>query len=107
MPSLRDRLVLGLVLANVVLQVTDGVATFVGLRAGFGEGNPLLGWAFDRLGAAPTLCLFKLEAIAAVVLVWRLRRSPLAAPALAVTAAIYAVFSLVPWASALAGLQGM
>ena len=102
-----ERAVLALVLANIMLQVIDGVATFAGLRAGFTEGNPLLGWAFAQLGAGPALCLFKLEAIAALVLLWRLRQSPLAAPALALGAAAYTVFSLLPWASALAELQGM
>jgi hypothetical protein len=107
MPLARDRVVLALVLANVVLQLADGLATFVGVRAGVGEGNPLLVWAFAHLGTAPALCLFKLEAIAAVVLLWRLRQSPLAAPALALGAAAYTAFSLLPWASALAELQGM
>jgi hypothetical protein len=106
MPLPRDRTVLTLVVANLVLQIADGLATFAGVRAGFAEGNPLLGWAFARVGAGPALCLFKLEAIAALALVWRLRRSPLAAPALAVSAAAYTLLSLVPWASALAGLQG-
>ena len=102
-----ERAVLALVLANVVLQVIDGVATFAGLRAGFAEGNPLLGWAFDQLGAGPALCLFKLEAIAALAVVWRLRTSPLAIPALAFSAALYTAFSILPWATALAGLQYM
>ena len=102
-----ERAVLALVLANVVLQVIDGVATFAGLRAGFAEGNPLLGWAFGQLGAGPALCLFKLEAIAALGIVWRLRTSPLAIPALTLSAALYTIFSVVPWAAALVGLQGM
>jgi hypothetical protein len=102
-----ERAVLALVLANVALQVIDGVATFAGLRAGFAEGNPLLGWAFAQFGAGPALCVFKLEAIAALAVVWRLRTSPLAIPALAFSAALYTAFSILPWATALAGLQYM
>jgi len=102
-----ERAVLALVLANVALQVIDGVATFAGLRAGFAEGNPLLGWAFAQFGAGPALCVFKLEAIAALAVVWRLRTSPLAIPALAFSAALYTAFSVLPWATALAGLQSM
>src|SRR5205823_9748744 len=102
-----ERAVLALVLANVALQVIDGAATFAGLRAGFAEGNPLLGWAFAQFGAGPALCLFKLEAIAALAVVWRLRTSPLAIPALALSAVLYTAFSVLPWATALAGLQYM
>src|SRR5262249_4910919 len=99
-----ERAVLALVLANVVLQVIDGVATFAGLRAGFAEGNPLLGWAFEQLGTGPALFIFKLEAIAALGVVWRLRTSPLAIPALRFSAALYPAFSVLPWAAALASL---
>ena len=58
-------------------------------------------------GAGPALCLFKLEAIAALAVVWRLRTSPLAIPALALSAVLYTAFSVLPWATALAGLQYM
>src|SRR2546428_6963560 len=102
-----ERAVLALVLANVALQVIDGVATFAGLRAGFAEGNPLLGWAFAQFGAGPALCLFKLEAIAALAVIWRLRTSRLAIPALAFSAAPYTPLSVLPWAAALAGLPSM
>ena len=97
-----ERGVAALVLVNVVLQLFDGVATYVGLGAGFGEGNPLLLWAFERLGPASALCLFKLEACACLLVVWQLRRSRLALPALATSAVVYAGCSLAPWAAALA-----
>jgi len=102
-----ERAALALVLANILLQVIDGVATFAGLRAGFTEGNPLLGWAFAQLGAGPALFLFKLEAIGALAVVWRLRTSPLAIPALVFSAALYTAFSALPWAAALASVQYM
>src|SRR5438132_5201364 len=99
-----ERAVLALVRANVALQVVDGLATFAGLRAGFAEGNPLLGWAFAQLGTGPALFLFKLEAIGALAVVWRLRTSPLAIPALPFSAALYTAFSALPWAAALVSL---
>jgi uncharacterized membrane protein len=102
METQAERGVLALVLVNVVLQAFDGVATYVGLHAGFAEGNPLLDWALGRLGPASALCLFKLQACACLLLLWHLRRSRLVAPALVLSAAIYVVCSLAPWTAALA-----
>ncbi len=93
-----------LVVINFALQLFDGVATYVGLGAGFAEGNPLLVWAFDRVGPASALCLFKLEACACLLLVWHLRRSRLAVPALATSAVVYVTCSLAPWTAVLATL---
>jgi hypothetical protein len=100
-----ERGVLALVFLNVVLQVFDGVATYVGLHAGVGEGNPLLAWALRQIGPASALLLFKLHACACVLLLWRVRRNRLAVPALALSAAVYVVCSLAPWAAALAELH--
>jgi uncharacterized membrane protein len=100
----RERAVGALVLMNLALQLFDGVATYVGVHSGFSEGNPLLGWAFGHLGAASALCLFKLEACACVLILWRMRWSRLAAPALALSAVVYALCSFGPWTAALSGL---
>jgi uncharacterized membrane protein len=99
-----SRGVTALVLVNFALQLFDGVATYVGLGAGYAEGNPLLVWAFERMGPASALCLFKLEACACLLLVWHLRRSRLAVPALTASAVVYASCSLAPWTAALATL---
>ena len=100
----RERAVGVLVLMNLALQVFDGVATYVGvLHAGFSEGNPLLDWAFGQIGTGSALCLFKLEACVCVLLLWRMRWSRLAAPALALSAAVYALCSFAPWTAALSG----
>ena len=102
----RSELMLaGLVLLNVGLQVFDGLATYAGLRAGMGEGNPLLLASMRHLGTAQALVLFKLEACAALALIWAVRRSSLAAPALIVCAAVYLVWSVGPWTAALAELS--
>ena len=98
-----ERGILALVLLNLALQLLDGAATYAGLHAGFGEGNPLLAWAFGVLGPASALCLFKLQACACVLVLWRLRAHRLVTPALAFCAAVYTVCSLAPWAAALAG----
>lgn len=92
-------------LLNVALQVFDGVATYVGLHAGMGEGNPLLVWALGQLGPASALFVFKLQACACLLLLWRVRRNRLAGPALVLSAAIYVVCSLAPWTAVLASLH--
>src|SRR5262245_44160200 len=104
MLSSGSREVAALVLVNFALPLVDGVAPYLGLAAGYAEGNPLLVWAFDRLGPASALFLFKLEACACLLLVWHLRRSRLAVPALAASAVVYASCSLAPWAAALVTL---
>jgi hypothetical protein len=105
MHPLPERGMLALVCLNLALQVFDGVATYVGLHAGMAEGNPLLAWALAQLGPASALFIFKLQACACLLLLWRVRRNRLAAPALVLSAAIYVVCSLAPWAAALATLQ--
>jgi len=100
-----ERWVLALVFVNLALQLFDGCATYVGLNAGFCEGNPLLRWALERVGPASALFLFKLEACACVWLLWRLRPHRLVAPALALSAAAYVMWSLAPWTLVLAGLH--
>ena len=94
-----------LVCLNVALQVFDGAATYVGLHAGMAEGNPLLTWVLGYVGPASALVLFKLEACACLLLLWHVRASKLAGPALVLSAAVYVVCSLVPWAAALATLH--
>ena len=105
MQPFPERGVLALVCLNLALQVFDGVATYVGIHAGLAEGNPLLAWALAQLGPASALFLFKLQACACLLLLWRVRQNRLAAPALVLSAAVYVVCSLAPWAVALAAIQ--
>jgi hypothetical protein len=105
MEPLGERGIRALVLVNVALQVFDGLATYSGLYAGFAEGNPLLAWALRQIGPASALFLFKLQACACLLLLWRVRASRLAAPALVFCAAVYVVWSLAPWTAALASLH--
>ena len=78
-----------------------GRFTIIGLRSGLvSEGNPLLSHACDHLGIAPTLVTSKLIGITLVLLIWRLRESWLAGPALAFTATFYVVISIMPWMAA-------
>src|SRR2546426_12515457 len=94
-----------LVCLNLALQAFDGIATYVGIHAGMPEGNPLLAWALAQVGPGFALLLFKLQACACLLLLWRVRRSRLAAPALVFSAAVYAACSLAPWAAAFATLH--
>jgi uncharacterized membrane protein len=86
-----------LFLANVVLQVADGSATFLGLRLGMAEGNPLLAALMGTVGTAPALLLAKLAALAGLGTLYWCRRHPLVEPGLASLAVIYAVFAILPW----------
>ena len=101
-PTIGHRTLAALFALNLCLQVVDGVATYVGVATGFGEGNPLLRSAMGTLGTAPALLLFKLEACLCLLVVWLLRRSWLAGPALLVAALVYATCAIGPWAAALA-----
>jgi uncharacterized protein DUF5658 len=103
--AVPERVVLALVCTNIVLQLIDAVATYVGVHAGVAEGNPLLAWALGQLGPASALLLFKLQACACLFFLWHVRWNRLAAPALALSAAVYAACSLVPWAATLATLH--
>ena len=105
MGPVTERGMLALVGLNLALQVFDGVATYVGMHAGVGEGNPLLAWALGQLGPASALFLFKLQACACLLLLWRVRSHRLVAPALVLCAAVYVVCSLGPWAVALASVH--
>jgi len=96
---------LALVVVNLALQLFDGVATYVGLSTGVTEGNPLLAWTLGRIGPTPALCLFKFQACACLLLLWRLRTHRFAVPALAFSAAVYIVCSLAPWAATLASIH--
>jgi hypothetical protein len=105
MDSYPERGVSVLLLLNLALQLFDGIATYVGIQAGLAEGNPLLEWAFGHVGPGSALFLFKLQACACLLLLWRLRRNRLAVPALVLSAMIYVVCSLAPWTAALATLH--
>jgi hypothetical protein len=97
-----DRALLALFILNVALQAFDGVATYSGLRVGFGEGNPFLAHAMAVFGLGATLIVAKLSACLLLGILWLNRRSPLALPGFALTAAVYACCSLAPWSAALA-----
>lgn len=105
MNRIRERAILALVFLNLALQLFDGAATYAGVHAGFDEGNPILAWAFEHLGTLEALCLFKIQACFCVLVLWHLRANRLAAPALALSAAVYAACSLAPWTVVLASMH--
>jgi hypothetical protein len=98
-----DRIVGALVIVNLLLQVVDGAATWIGIQLGFTEGNPLIASAIGRWGTTSALVFFKLEACACLLAVWYLRRSRLAGPALVFSATTYLACSVAPWSLALSG----
>lgn len=97
-----DRGLLPLFLLNLALQAFDGVATYTGLRIGFGEGNPLLAHAMGIFGLESTLIAAKGIACLLLGVLWLNRRSPLALPGFALTAFVYASCSFGPWSAVLA-----
>jgi hypothetical protein len=90
-----------LVTLNLLLQLFDAAATYVGWER-FGEGNPLLRFGFETWGALPTLVIAKLVAIVLILLVARLPQRSLVTRSLTLTLAVYVVLSFVPWISLLA-----
>jgi hypothetical protein len=97
-----ERGLYALFILNVALQVFDGLATYLGLQAGFDEGNPLLAQAMTVVGPVSNLFLAKLGALTCLLWIWQLRRARLATAALVLTAVVYATCSLAPWSGALA-----
>ena len=91
-----------LVAVNVLLQLFDGAATYVGWQQ-HGEMNPILSAGFERWGAGPTLIVAKLIAIGFVMVLAATPRRALATFGLALTFTAYTAFSFVPWAQRLFG----
>jgi len=105
MPASKERVLIALLVINVFLQVFDGVATYFGVAAGYGEGNPLVAASFTYMGIGPALCFAKIYACGCLLLIWHLgRRSSLAVPAMIGTAIAYVAASVAPWSVAFASL---
>jgi len=105
MQKVGDRTLAALVVFNILLQVLDGVATYLGVQVGYHEGNPLITAGIAHLGTVPALVIFKTEACLCLLGVWHLRASRLAVPALLVSAAAYLSAAIAPWTLALAQAQ--
>ena len=93
----ENAIVYRLFLLNILLQLFDGIATYSGHYLGIREGNPLLRNAFHLWGVAPSLFIFKTQACALLLIVYRIARGELARPAFGLLASVYSVCSLVPW----------
>jgi hypothetical protein len=93
-----------LFLLNICLQLFDGVATYQGVTAGAGEGNPLIAMAMANLGTGSALLLFKAKACGCLVLLRRMGDHPMVAAALGGLALAYGTLSFVPWLLQLSAL---
>ena len=93
-----------LLILNLVLQLFDGIATYQGLRLGFGEANPILLAAFHLVGVGPALLLFKAKACGLLVLLHRAAPARVGVAVLSGLAAVYCVLSLGPWLGKFAAL---
>ena len=90
----------GLIAANLVLEVLDGVETYAGLSLGFREGNPLVANLCHDFGNFGGIFLAKFGACAMVIL---LGRSP---RALWFVFWMQFFFALIPWLVILAAYGG-
>jgi hypothetical protein len=86
-----------LFLLNICLQMFDGVATYHGVRLYWQEGNPILLAAIPVLGLGQTLLLFKSKACLFLILLRRVGSSTMVHASLAMLAAVYGMFSFIPW----------
>jgi hypothetical protein len=91
-----------LVTLNLVVQLFDGVATYIGWER-HGEMNPILSAGFEQIGAGPTLLIAKSLAIALVLVIAMTPRRSLATLGLALTLTAYTAFSFLPWSQRLFG----
>lgn len=96
-PPLAILVLIGL---NLVLQLFDGVATYIGWER-YGEANPLLQAAFGAWGAGPTLLIAKGAAVALILMLARADRPRLVGVGLSFTLVAYVSMSLIPWATRL------
>jgi hypothetical protein len=93
----RTECVHALFLLNLCLQLFDGVATYHGVQTHWAEGNPLVAAVMANMGVGAALLLFKAKACGCLVILRRLAGRPFVGWALAAVAAVYVVFSFVPW----------
>jgi hypothetical protein len=93
----RERTLHDLFVLNLALQIFDGVATYQGLRLGFGEANPLLRSTFALLGVENTLLLFKAQACGILFLLHQYRHHSAVRAAATLVALVHLVCSFIPW----------
>ncbi len=86
---------------NALLQLVDGWATYIGCTAGFAEGNPLVRLAMQCFGLGIGLAVAKTAAFVFLGYLWCVRTHRYVPAALAFTAFVYVVLSVVPWSVAL------
>jgi hypothetical protein len=102
--EVRSSLSYDMFLLNIVLQLFDGMATYSGIHMGALEANRLLRNAFVVWGVGPSLVLFKAFACGVLLLLYRNIDAEIGRPALTLLAALYCVFSLLPWMAKLTSL---
>jgi hypothetical protein len=96
LPSRQRSYVDGLWILFVVVQILDGVLTYIGVRTfGIGiEGNPLVAWYAQAFGPAAGLAAAKLFAIGCASILYLTARRG----AVAILTVVYIVFAIAPWA---------
>jgi len=85
-----------LLLANLLLQILDGVASYHILSAGVPEVNPLVSYYIDNWGLMGGLCYGKLVGCALVWLIFLLRKrvGPMVVKGLILIACFYSILGI-------------
>jgi hypothetical protein len=104
--SLAGNRILALLFLNLAIQLFDGVATYVGVGLGVGEGNPLVAAAMREMGPGSGLAASKLVAVLLLGLLYGQRADRWVGPGLAIVAIAYLWLSVVPWTLILGSLLG-
>jgi len=81
------------ILVNIIIQLFDFIATYFGTET-YGEFNPVMRYGFQAIGVLPTLVLAKSWAL---LVLYKLRNRPAAAPTLWGLAGFYTVLCVIPW----------
>jgi hypothetical protein len=79
----------------------DGLATYLGCRAGMVEGNPMVAYAMQCFGLGAGVVAAKLVGVGCLAALWAVRSHRLVPAALTLTASVYVAFSALPWAAVL------
>ena len=82
---------------NVLLQLIDGMLTYIGIQVGMTEGNPLLNASMATVGTEPALLAYKALACGLLFLVARSARPRIGGPTLLCLALATVLLALVPW----------
>lgn len=63
-------MIVALLFVFILLQISDCLTTVCLLKGGGREANPILAWAFDKIGIATTLIVIKSVLVSLMFVLW-------------------------------------